>query len=412
MAVWKQALLCVLLLAGAFVVWVHLDPRAAERLKSYGIDNSLIAAIAPPNSADGGPADTRDGQGVGAPHAVLVVTREVGNAVLNNRVKAIGSGVAVRTATITPTDSGTVTKLEAKAGDHLQAGEVIATLDSEAQQIAADRARLTLDDAEKKLKRYEELRNSNAVTSVQLSDQQSAVASGRLALKQAEYDLGKRSIRAPISGVIGILNINVGDYVTAQTQIASIDDRSKILVDFQVPERFSGSIRIGGAVDATASAFPGRTFKGKVSAVDNRIDPVSRTLRVRAELPNSDDLLRAGMSFLVTMEFKGNRYAAVDPLSVQWDSSGAYLWKVRDGKAERVDVRVVQRNPQSILVDGKLAQGDRVVTEGVQVLRSGSDVRVADSDRGADAIPAAGHQTLDQSGRPAGQGNAKEVASL
>ena len=273
-----------------------------------------------------------------------------------------------------------------KAGDHLDAGEVIATLNSQAQRIAADRARLTLKDAEKKLSRYRELKSSAAVTTVQISDQESEVESDRLALKQAEYDLGKRSIRAPISGVIGIVAINVGDYVTSQTKIATIDDRSRILIDFQVPERFSGAIAIGAEVDASASAFPGRLFKGHVSAIDNRIDPDSRTLRVRAELPNRDDLLRAGMSFLVTLKFPGDRYPAVDPLAVQWDSSGAYVWKIRDGKAERVQVKVVQRNPQNILVNGKLAAGDQVVTQGVQVLRSGSQVQIADSG-GADAEP-------------------------
>ena len=228
--------------------------------------------------------------------------------------------MAVRTATITPTDFGNgEDRGRRRRATSLAAGQVIATLDSQAQQIAADRARLTLKDAEKKLARFRELKSSAAVTPVQIADQELEVEADRLALKQAEYDLGKRSIRAPISGVIGIVNINVGDYVTPQTQIATIDDRSKILIDFQVPERFSGSIRTGVDVEATASAFPGRTFSGHVSAIDNRIDPDSRTLRVRAELPNPNDLLRAGMSFLVTLKFPGDAYPAVDPLSVQWD---------------------------------------------------------------------------------------------
>ncbi len=387
MAFWKQAALCVVLLLAAFVGWVRYDPGAVATLKGYGVDSPLLAALAPGKTAGEGSAGAGRRGGVAASRrTALVVAKKVGHATLNNRVKAIGSGVAIRTATITPTDSGTVRTVDVKAGDHLDAGEVIATLNSQAQRIAADRARLTLKDAEKKLSRYRELKSSAAVTTVQISDQESEVESDRLALKQAEYDLGKRSIRAPISGVIGIVAINVGDYVTSQTKIATIDDRSRILIDFQVPERFSGAIAIGAEVDASASAFPGRLFKGHVSAIDNRIDPDSRTLRVRAELPNRDDLLRAGMSFLVTLKFPGDRYPAVDPLAVQWDSSGAYVWKIRDGKAERVQVKVVQRNPQNILVNGKLAAGDQVVTQGVQVLRSGSQVRIADSG-GADAEP-------------------------
>jgi len=407
MALWKQAALCLFLFVAAAFLWLRFDSGATSRLKALGIDSRLIDEIA--SSSKRATGESRD-EMPGGERAALVVTRKVGKAVLNNNVKAIGSGVAIRTASITPTDAGTVTALEVKAGDRLQAGDTIATLDSQAQEIAADRARLTLADAEKKLKRYRALRDSAAVTSVQLSDQESEVAADRLALKQAEYELGKRRINAPISGVIGILGVNVGDYVTTQTHIASIDDRSSILVDFQVPERFAGAIRIGGEIDAVSSAFPGRTFVGAVSAIDNRIDPDSRTLRVRAQLPNEDDLLRAGMSFLVTMKFPGDRYAAVDPLSVQWDSSGAYLWKVDAGKAERVDIKVVQRNPQSILVAGKLSAGDRVVTEGVQVLRAGTDVRVADSDEGADSAPpgrpGARHETRNHSAMPEQQADA------
>lgn len=390
MTIWKQITVCLLLLAAALAAWVHFDPSAAGRLKSMGIDNSLVAAIAP---AEKPAAKTGGGQadGGGFDRSTLVVTRKVGHATLNNRLKAIGSGMAIRTATITPTDSGSLSSVEVKAGDHVKAGQVIARLDPQAQKIAADKARLTLEDAKKKLARYRELRNSAAVTAVQISDQESEVSADTLALKQAEYELSKRTISAPIDGVIGIIDVNVGDYVTPQTQLTTIDDRSEILVDFQVPERFAGQIKHGSAVDATASAFPGRTFKGAVSAIDNRVDPDSRTLRVRAEIPNSDDLLRAGMSFLVTLHFPGDRYAAVDPLSVQWDSNGAYVWKVADGKAQRVKVQIVQRNPQSVLVDGGLASGDSVVTEGVQVLRAGSPVRIADRDR-EPTQPAAGTQ--------------------
>ncbi|HET7413544.1 MAG TPA: efflux RND transporter periplasmic adaptor subunit [Pararhizobium sp.] len=386
MALWKQALLCLVLLAGAFVAWLHFDSGAVKRLKSYGISGPVIAAIAPSGTtADKAPSEQSENGG-GVSPATLVVTKKVGDGTLNSRVKAIGSGMALHTVTLTPTDAGTIKTIEVSAGDHVEPGQVIATLDSEAQRIAAEHAKLTLSDDEKKLARYRELKTSSAVSSVEISNQETQVAADRLALKQAQYNLGKRTINAPIPGVIGIIAVNVGDYVTTETKIGTIDDRSRILVDFQVPERYLGAVKVGNEVDATASAFPGRTFKGKVSAIDNRIDPDSRTLRVRAELPNKDDLLRAGMSFLVTMHFPGDTYPSVNPLAVQWDSSGAYVWRVENNKAERVPVQIVQRNPQSVLVNGKLAKGDSVVTQGVQVLRAGSAVQVADSDQsGADA---------------------------
>lgn len=411
MSIWKQLVVCILLLAGAFVAWVHYDSSAVARLSAIGVDANWLAAIAPQDQQDRNPASGGGAAG-GVDRSTLVVTRKVDDETLNNRLKAIGSGMAIRTVTITPTDNGTIDSLEAKAGDRVEPGQVIARLEAQAQQIAADRAKLNLADAEKKLKRYRELRSSSVVTSVQISDQESEVATDRLALKQAEYDLSKRTIRAPIGGVVGIIGVNVGDYVTTQTQLATVDDRSKILVDFQVPERFSGAIKRGAEVDATASAFPGRTFKGDVSAIDNRIDPDSRTLRVRAEIPNDDDVLRAGMSFLVTMQFPGDRYAAVDPLSVQWDSNGAYVWKVVNDKAERVNVKVVQRNAQNILVDGQVASGDRVITEGVQVLRSGSQVRIADSENDQPLPNAATQHQSRATGMTGRQAGATKAAAL
>jgi RND family efflux transporter MFP subunit len=125
-------------------------------------------------------------------------------------------------------------------------------------------------------------------------------------------------------------------------------------------------------VDAAAISRPGEVHKGVVEAVDNRIDAASRTIRVRAKIPNPDDRLRAGMSFTVSMRFSGESYPAVDPLSVQWDSKGSYVWRVKDGKAERVAVKIVQRNPENVLVDGPLAEGEMIVSEGMQRVRPGA----------------------------------------
>ena len=207
----------------------------------------------------------------------------------------------------------------------------------------------------------------------------------KLALQNAELDLKRRDIVAPIAGIAGIITVNVGDYVTSTTTIATIDDRSELLVDFWVPERFTALIEVGQPLQATAVARPGDVFEGTVAAVDNRIDEASRTLRVRARIPNEKDDLRAGMAFTVGMTFAGERHPAVDPLAIQWDSKGAYVWRIKDGKAEKVEVRLVQRNPDAVLVQAALEEGDRVVTEGVQRVREGRGVRIDGEAPAADA---------------------------
>jgi RND family efflux transporter MFP subunit len=180
--------------------------------------------------------------------------------------------------------------------------------------------------------------------------------------------------------------MEAGNYVTSQTSIATIDDRSSILVDFHVPERFASMIEIGAPIRATPLANPDREYAGTVSAIDNRIDEKSRTLWVQATIANPSDSLRAGMSFQINMSVPGESYPAVSPLAVQWGSEGAFIWTVDDGKAKRVPVRIVQRNTENVLVDAPIAAGTVVVIEGVQSVRDGGGVRIAgDTARSVDA---------------------------
>jgi RND family efflux transporter MFP subunit len=385
MRVWKQLLISLGVVAAGVLLWGRFVPGANDMLKAAGLPNTLVAAIAPVSGGQGegngqgnGQGGGRRGGGFGGGPA-LVDTKPVAMTVVNDRLNAIGDGEAIRTVTVTPYATGNLTEVLVQSGDRVRQGQVIARLDSDEQRIAADQARVTRDSAVQKLTRVENLRT--AVSVAELQDAQTAVKAAELALQSAELALSRRDITAPYSGVVGIISVNPGDYVTTTTAIARIDDRSQILVDFWVPERFATSVKVGGEVSATAVARPGETFSGQVQAIDNRIDQESRTLRVRARIENPEDLLRAGMSFQVTMRFSGDLYPSVDPLSVQWSADGSYVWRVKGEKVERVPVHIIQRNPDKILVKAEIAEGDQIVTEGVQTLRPGGAVRtVAERD--------------------------------
>src|SRR5690606_24322804 len=115
-------------------------------------------------------------------------------------------------------------------------------------------------------------------------------------------------------------------------------------LEFSVPEVFFGRVRRGQAVTATTAAFPDRTFAGAVTGIDARIDPVTRSFRVRAELPNSDMTLAAGL-FMVVRATLGARFDAVliPEQAVVTEGRSTYVFRVRDSTAERVDVRLGQR---------------------------------------------------------------------
>lgn len=377
MRVWKQlAVSAAVLLVGAGV-WVRFVPGAGETLAAIGVSHPLIDALSKPGAEGGAGGERGNRRGQGGNNAILVMVRPSGTSVVNDRLNAIGNGEAIHSVTVTPTATGNLTEILVRSGEKVAQGQVIARLDSDDQKIAADQARLTRDSAREKVERYRNLSTARAVSAVDVRDAEIAMQTAELALKTAELDLKRRDIVAPSKGVVGIITVNVGDYVTTTTPIAVVDDRSEILVDFWVPERFANKISVDQPVTAFAIAQPGNQLDGAIHAIDNRLDQASRTLRVRARLENPDDKLRAGMSFSVTVAFDGDTYPTVDPLAIQWSSEGSYIWRVSGDKSEKVPVKIIQRNPDKVLVDAALKEGDEVVTEGVQRLRDGGAVRIA-----------------------------------
>ncbi|MDQ6432454.1 efflux RND transporter periplasmic adaptor subunit [Mesorhizobium sp. LHD-90] len=384
MSVWKQLALSLVVLVAAAAAWVKFFPGSDRVLASWGMDWA-VAAVAKPE-----PDAARQGEGQRSGGRMLVGAEPVGAATINDRLQAIGTGRANATVTVNPYTSGRLTAFLVESGAHIEKGQVIATLDSETEEIALERAKIARDDAAARVTRMEALRKSNAATAVQLTEAQLALRNGDLAVHDAQLALDRRSVISPIAGVVGILPIEAGNYVTSQSAIATVDDRSSILVDFWVPERFAAAVKVGAEISATPLANPKQSYKGAVSAVDNRIDDKSRTLWVQARIANPADSLRAGMSFQVSMRFPGDTYPAVSPLAVLWGTDGAFVWTVRDGKVERMPVRIVQRNTETVLVEAPLKAGEMVVTEGVQSVREGGAVRIAGEDEPPRAADASG----------------------
>jgi len=376
MSLWKQLVLLVIVVLVAAGLWARFFPGAGDVLARLGLDWLPVAA-APAPQAGGRQA----GPGQGGPAQALVVAQPVTRATINDRLIAIGSGRANNSVVVSPVVTGRLTEVLVQSGDQVQQGDVIARLDSDAEEIAVDRARIALDDANARLARVTALASSNTVTAVQRTEAELAVRNASLALRDAELMLERRSVRAPIPGIVGIIGVTQGNYVTTQSEILTIDDRSRILVDFTVPERFAAQLRVGDAISAASVARPDQVYAGEISAIDNRIDAASRTLRVQARITNPADTLRAGMSFRIEMRFPGDSFPAVSPLAIQWGTDGAYIWKIEAGSARRVPVRIIQRNTDSVLVDAAIAEGEMVVTEGVHAVREGGSVAIAVADQ-------------------------------
>ncbi|MBB4347373.1 MULTISPECIES: efflux RND transporter periplasmic adaptor subunit [Rhizobiaceae] len=384
MRIWNQLLLSAAVLLGGLCFWVYLSADAGRTLVSMGVPEAIVSTINPkarePASATvagSGQRSTGAGgnrQNSSGGQAVLVATRPVGTGIVNDSLSAIGDGEAIQSVIVMPQAAGTINEILVKSGDQVKKGQVLAQLDDDEQIILRDQAQVLLRSAKEKSESYQNLKSFSRL---EVLDAQIAEETAQLALTNAQLSLKRRSVVAPIDGIVGIVAINIGDNVTTSSNVVTIDNRSELLVDFWAPERFAVQVKTGMPVEAASISRPGQTFKGSVEAVDNRVDPASRTIRIRAKIPNGEDELRAGMSFGVTMRFPGETYPAVDPLAIQWDTQGSFVWRIEDHKSVKARVRIIQRNPDAILVAADLNEGDAIATEGLQRVREGGAVRIA-----------------------------------
>jgi RND family efflux transporter MFP subunit len=373
----RQTLIALVLIAGTGALWVAYVPSAAAVLDRVGV--LALLGIDPPaqQAQDGGR------RGGGGDTEVLV--EQVALRALADEISAIGDGQALRLVTVRGETSGLIGEIGVASGAYVEADTVIVTLDDRAERIALDRALILLEDAQTNLDRLSQLVTTGAVSSVSRQDAELALRTAELEVAQAEYDLDRRVIRAPIAGWVGLIDLEIGQRISAQDPLATISDRSEIIIDFRVPERVIGQLAIGQPITVTPLAMRTTTLTGDIRAIDTVVDRASRTLRVQGRLDNRDDLLRSGMAFSVALAFSGETLPAIDPLALQWSRDGSFVWVVRDGAVDRVPVAIRQRNPDSILVEGALTEGDLVVTEGLQSLRPGAAVIIAnDPDTGTD----------------------------
>lgn len=371
--------LAVILLAG--VAWMAVDPRPGQAIQATNLPvpnvvRSAVALVsAEPSAAKIGA--TPSGGPTGGRTAAIVVAGPVEEAETRTRMRAIGSGEAERSVTVYPDVTGIIRTVPFKSGDLVAAGDVLAALEDDAETVAVDRARLALEAAEEKVVRVSRLQASRAVTAVEATDAARERENARLDLRAAEIALDKRTIRAPIPGRVGIVGVDTGDLVTGQTVIATIDDRARLKVNFYTPEAFVQELSIGAEIDAQSVARPDKSYQGRITAVESRLDEASRTLRTEATIDNPNDQLRPGMSFTISLALAGERFLAVDPMAVVWERTGPIVWKIAGTDVAKTSVRIVERTIDKVLVaSDDLKAGDEIVIEGLQSVREGGKIEV------------------------------------
>lgn len=316
-------------------------------------------------------AQRRKGRTAGAPPVTLFDVQVVP---LNERIAAVGSGRARRQVTITTRQAGIVEKVLFAGGEMVKAQQPLAQLRSETEQIAVETAQAQHAQAADAVARLKQL-TEGVVTRVARSEAETALKIADAALRRTREELDRMTVRAPFDGTMGLTNLQIGDYIAVGTPIASLDDRTALLVEFTVPESAAPLIKKGLPLRASLITRSGEIHQGTIDAVGTRIDPETRTLAVRGEIPNPALTLIPGSTFSITVRLTGQETPQVPGLAVQWDRRGAFVWRLAaNNVVERVDIAIVARNGDQVMVDAALKAGDKVVHEGGDQLRAGQTV--------------------------------------
>lgn len=338
----------------------------------------------------GGPGG---GAGQGGDRPTPVTTVRIQPETFADSVTAIGTVKARESVTVTAKVSEIVQTVHFDSGQNVRAGDPLITLSDRQQQASLAEAQAAADEAERLYRRQNELAQQQLIARAQLDNQRAARDAAKARVAQIRAQLADRVIRAPFSGVLGLRQVSPGALVTPGVPIATLDDLSRVYVDFPLPEAQLSVVAAGRRISGRATAYPDRAFDGAVTTIDARLDPATRAVQVRADFANDERLLRPGM--LMTVEVPGvERQALLLPeIAVTQVGRDSFVFRAKpDDSVEQVKVTVAARRSGKVeIVDG-LATGDRIVVEGTGKLRAGGKISEggpAAKDAASPAQPAA-----------------------
>jgi len=316
--------------------------------------------------------------GGGGPVGVVVSPVRSGTVV--DRTESVGTVRSRDAVTITAKVTGMVQNIRFQEGQRVRAGDALAELDAAALRAELDQARALFDDARSQLVRARGLQPGQNIAAQRLETLEALTRQAEGRVRQAQARLEELSVTAPFSGRVGLRQVSVGALVQPGTVVTTLDDISRVRVEFAVPEIYVARVREGSAVTARSSAFGERRFQGRVAVVDTRIDTATRTIRVVSEFDNPEEVLKPGLFMTVELEMERRDNAlliaeeALDPIGDR-----NYVYVIRDDRARRVEVRLGQRLPGEVEVLSGLRAGEPVVVRGVQRLRNDAPVRVVET---------------------------------
>lgn len=307
---------------------------------------------------------------------VPVVAAVVRQQPVEETLEAVGTLMANEQIDVKSEIDGTLETIHFQEGQAVKAGDVLVTLDQTKLRAALTEAEANLKMAESTRARYATLLETRAVAQQEADQAHATWAAQQALVERLQSELEDATIKAPFDGMAGARAVSMGQFVSRGTSLTMLVDPDPMKVEFRVPERFLGQIRQGQAVKLRTAAYGDEVFAGEVYFIDPQVEPATRTVLLKAAVPNPEGRLRQGMFTNVGLVLQVREHAVVIPetaLLQQGDLSFVYVVDP-DQKAQMRTVKVGTRlAEQAEIVEG-LQAGERVVAEGHQKLHPGAKV--------------------------------------
>ncbi|MBN2871384.1 MAG: efflux RND transporter periplasmic adaptor subunit [Halothiobacillaceae bacterium] len=366
-----------------------LAPTASPTRPLLPLFSMLLVALAPPlvHAQTDRPA-------------TAVIASDAERQTWSDPLEALGTVRADESVTLSATVTEIIRAVHFNDGERVEQGDLLVHLEDleEQAELAAAQARLV--EQRNVLARARDLAERNLGARAELEDARARVQQSQAEIEAAQARLADHRIHAPFDGVVGLREISPGMLVSPGTALVRLDKLDMVDVDFTVPSRYLGAISRGQTITASTDAYPDRRFSGRVTGIDNRIDPATRSIALRARIDNDDGALRPGQLMQTTLERDRREVVAVPESVLLPQGEQQYLFVIdRDAmNVERREVEIGERREGWVEVTGGLEPGERLVRHGIQKVRDGDAVRVlavADEDNPIREILRRHRDTLD-----------------
>ncbi|MEM9706442.1 MAG: efflux RND transporter periplasmic adaptor subunit [Pseudomonadota bacterium] len=307
-----------------------------------------------------------------------VITETVVESEFVDTIEGLGTLLANEQVEVTTLITERVSAINFNDGDRVEADQILVEFAQREEAALLSEAQATLNEASSELRRSEQLEKRGAVSETELSQRRREFGVADARFKAIEAQIEDRVIRAPFAGRVGIRTVSVGSTVSPGDIIVRLVDDTVMKLDFSVPSTFLADLAVGEQVVARSRAFRDSEFTGVVASIDSVVDPVTRSVLVRAIIPNPDGLLRPGL--LMTVDLLFNRRGAIalpeEALIPSGDKSFVYVVDGAPGEqtAQRREIQIGDRRFGEVEVLSGLKAGDQVITEGAIKLRPGARV--------------------------------------